>query len=533
MHRRDLIKLGAATLATGLQPALATAVTAAPSSGTTSSPTTEQWGLFELSLPGPSGGNPFKDVTLTARFTLEHRTVQVTGFYDGEGTYRIRFMPDASGHWTYVTASSTPQLANKTGAFTCTPPTTPGNHGPVTVAHEFHFQYADGTPYFPFGTTTYAYLFTAEENAKHSLDGMRPHFNKTRACVLPKPLKIDLSADLSTDKEKQILPFARSGTTNDLTRFNVAYFQLLEKRILDLQKSNIEADLILFHPYDGWGYKNMGAEADDFYLRYAIARLSAFRNVWWSIANEYDLVKTKTMSDWDRFFRITVAEDPYSHLRSIHHSGPIYDNTKSWVTHASLQRYDFEKTAERRTAWRKPIIYDELQYEGDVDRRWGNLSAEEMTRRFWLALVNGAYASHGEVFVSETGESSWSDAGRLRGESAPRIAYLRALLEKITKTGLTSPDAPYYLNAGTLNELYLYYFDYHRPARYDFPLPTTVNFSATLVDPYTMTSTPVSGTSSGKSRITLPNKPYQAVVFQKVSDNHNKNAEAAKPEVPD
>ena len=79
----------------------------------------------------------------------------------------------------------------------------------------------------------------------------------------------------------------------------------------------------------------------------------------------------------------------------------------------------------------------------------------------------------------------------------------------------------------------LYYFDYHRPARYDFPLPTTNNYSATLVDPYNMTMTPVSGTFSGKSRISLPNKPYQAIVFQKVSDNHNPNTEAAKPQVMD
>ena len=119
MHRRDLIKLGAATLAAGFEPALtASAAALAPSS------TIEQWGFFEVSLSGPSTGNPFKDITLTARFTLEHRTVQVTGFYDGEGIYRIRFMPDAPGHWTYVTASSSPQLAGKTGAFTCSPPTT-------------------------------------------------------------------------------------------------------------------------------------------------------------------------------------------------------------------------------------------------------------------------------------------------------------------------------------------------------------------------------------------------------------------------
>ncbi len=307
--------------------------------------------------------------------------------------------------------------------------------------------------------------------------------------------------------------------------------------MLRCRRRGIEADLILFHPYDSWGYKTMGAEADDFYLKYAVARLSAYRNIWWSIANEYDLIRTKTMPEWDRYFRIVVASDPYSHLRSIHHSGPIYDNTKPWVTHASLQKYDFEKSAERRAAWRKPIIYDEMQYEGDGPSRWGNLSAEEMTRRFWLAIVHGVYGTHGEVFISdETGEhaheQSWSDAGRLRGESAPRIAFLRSLVEKSTKTGFNEPAVAYYLNASDAAGTILYYFDYHRPARYDFPLPTTINFSATLIDPYNMTTTPVQGTFSGKSRIALPNKPFQAILFQKVSDNH-KGAEAAKPEVMD
>jgi hypothetical protein len=529
MHRRDLLRYGAATVAASLQPALLSAATSGKP-GPVAGSNVEQWGIFEVSLPGPSGGNPYKDVTLTARFTMEHRSVQVTGFYDGGGVYRARFMPDMPGRWSYETQSSARELAGHTGEFVCTPPTTPGNHGPVGTAHQFHFQYADGTPYFPFGTTTYAYLFTADANAKASLSGMQEaHFNKSRVCVLPKPLGAG----------PQTLPFPSSGAgadgrggTNDLTRFNPAYFQLLEKRLLDMQKAGIEADLILFHPYDAWGYKAMGAEADDFYLRYAIARLSAFRNVWWSIANEYDLVKSKTMSDWDRFFRITQAEDPYSHLRSIHHSRVIYDHSKSWCTHASLQSYDFEKSAERRAAWNKPIVYDEIQYEGDIDRRWGNLSAEEMTRRFWLAAVRGVYATHGEVFISDAGESSWSDAGRLRGESGARIAFLRALIERITKVGLTEFEGAYYLSAGTPNELYLYYLDYHRPARYDFPLPTTANFSATLIDPFEMTATPVPGSFTGKSRLALSGKPYRAVLFQKTSDVKGKPKSADEPQVP-
>jgi hypothetical protein len=186
MDRRDLLRLGAAAAAAALNPALASA---APAAAPASPDKIEQWGLFELSLPGPSTGNPFKDVKLTAVFTLEHRTVRVTGFYDGEGTYRIRFMPDAPGRWSYATESSTHELAGHTGQFTCTAPTTPGNHGPVTTAHQFHFQYADGTRYFPFGTTTYAYLFASDEAARLSLEGMKQaKFSKTRACVLPKGL---------------------------------------------------------------------------------------------------------------------------------------------------------------------------------------------------------------------------------------------------------------------------------------------------------------------------------------------------------
>jgi len=529
-----MIKLGAASIAASLQPAMRAAAPNEKTHGESPqqhSEPIEQWGMFELALHGPSAGNPFKDVTLTAVFTLEHRQVQVTGFYDGAGIYRIRFMPDAPGRWSYVTASSAAELQGHTGLLDCTKPTTPNNHGPVGTAHQFHFEYADGTPYFPFGTTTYAYLFTADENAQASLAGMKQaQFNKTRACVLPKPL----------GKGPQMLPFPQSGAgpdghggTNDLTRFNPTYFQMLEHRLVELQKAGIEADLILFHPYDAWGYKAMPNEADDFYLRYAIARLSAYRNVWWSIANEYDLVKAKTMADWDRFFRITQAEDPYSHLRSIHHSRVIYDHSKPWCTHASLQSYDFEKSAARREAWNKPILYDEIQYEGDVDRRWGNLSAEEMTRRFWLALINGVYATHGEVFVSETGESSWSDAGRLRGESAPRIAFLRRLIEQNTKVGLTEVEGAYYLSAGTPNELILYYFDFHRPARYEFPLPATASFSATLIDPFNMTSTPVAGSFTGKSRIVLPNKPYQAILFRKTGAATGKPKSPNDQQVPD
>ena len=66
------------------------------------------WSTFELSLTGPSGGNPFLDVELRAVFRQGEREVRVNGFYDGAGVYKLRFLPDATGTWTYETRSNAP-----------------------------------------------------------------------------------------------------------------------------------------------------------------------------------------------------------------------------------------------------------------------------------------------------------------------------------------------------------------------------------------------------------------------------------------
>ena len=481
------------------------------------------WELYEIALQGPSSGNPFTDTTISATFSLGHRSFDVAGFYDGDGTYRIRFMPDSPGHWTWQSQSSKAALHGHSGSLLCTP-VTGANHGPVTTAHQFHFQHADGTPFFPFGTTCYACAFMGEPWEEETLTTLRSTgFNKVRLCLLPKPLGHPLFA----------LPFMKNADgSNDLTRLNPIYFQHVEKRIGDLKGMGIEADVILFHPYDAWGYKSMPPEANDLYLRYAVARLAAYRNVWWSVANEYDLIKTKTTKDWDHYFHVIQECDPHSHLRSIHHSKVQYDNSKPWVTHASLQEFDFNKAAEYRAAWGKPIIWDEIQYEGNIARRWGNLSPEEMTRRFWLAVVSGTYATHGETYITPPGAPVWSDGGRLMGTSPARIAFLRSLIEKITHTGINEYDGSYYLSGGQPNELYLFYFDTHAIGEYDFPLPPGIDFKATLIDPWAMTTQELPGVvrrreklvneveepnaAPSSSHLKLSGKPYMAALFQKV-----------------
>jgi hypothetical protein len=468
----------------------------------------ERWGVFELSLNGPATGNPYVDVRVSAQFRFRNRAIDVDGFYDGDGVYRLRFMPDEIGEWTYATSSNAAALSGKTGGFTVTAPSA-GNHGPVRVRYTTHFGYEDGAPYVPVGTTAYAWTHQGDRLEEQTLATLRQApFNKMRMCIFPKNYDYNRN-------EPVYYPFPRfSRGANDFPRFDPEFFRHQEKRILDLQALGIEADLILFHPYDRWGYASMPAEVNDRYLRYVVARFAAYRNVWWSIANEWDLVKTKNLGDWDRFFRIVQESDPYQHLRSIHHSVVMYDHAKPWVTHVSLQASDLEDAREYVTRYRKPVIYDECKYEGNIAKRWGNISAQEMVRRFWLAAVSGAYAGHGETYLDPNDILWWSKGGVLHGDSPKRIAFLRRILEAAPGEGLDNLST-YYLGAGRPGRYYLYYFDVNQPAEYEFDLAPGARFRADLIDPWEMTVTPIEGAFEGKFKLKLPGKPFLAVRFER------------------
>jgi hypothetical protein len=521
----------------------------------------EQWGLFELTLPGSAEGNPYRDVALSARFTQGARTVAVAGFYDGDGVYRVRFMPDAQGEWRFGTQSNRPELDGVEGEFACTAPAA-GNHGPVHVADPYHFAYADGTPYRPVGTTCYVWNLQGDALEEQTLAALKDSpFNKIRFCVFPKHYRFN-------HNEPPTYPFPgepqRAGEVDvtalaspdaplpdgwDFTRFNPAYFQHIEQRILDLQRLGIEADLILFHPYDGgqWGFDRMPHEVNERYLKYVVARFAAFRNLWWSFANEYDLMFDRTMADWDDAFRLVQAQDPYNHLRSVHNMLAFYDHSKPWVSHCSVQHGDIAQAARWAHQYGKPVVIDECGYEGDINQQWGNLSPEELVMRFWLGFADGAYVGHGETYWNEAEILWWSKGGALRGESVARIAFLRQIIEAVPGAGLfpLNPERRVFHSAGELarerrtpggageaaeiigegpfnfvaashsgSDYYLFYFGRHQPRFREFNLPAG-SFRIDVIDTWNMTSTPATKDARGHVCVELPVRPYMAIRIQR------------------
>ncbi|TYB52373.1 DUF5060 domain-containing protein [Nonomuraea sp. PA05] len=464
----------------------------------TLSPTVERWGVHEIELTGPSDGNPFADVRLSARFQFRNRIVEADGFYDGDGVYRVRFMPDAVGPWSYTTVSNVTELDGHAGAFEVSP-ASEGNHGPVR-ASGIDFEYADGTPYLPFGTTAYHWTHDLdEERERRTLRTLAASpFNKLRMCVLP--------TGAMTPPE---LPFAGTDPDGlDKTRYNPVFFRHLEARVQDLLELGVEADIILFHPYDFGrrGIQDMGRETDHAYLRYVIARLAAYRNVWWSAANEYDFNKSKTVEDWDDILRVIVRLDPYEHLRSIHNGtrmyevATLYDFTKPWVTHQSIQHWDVTPTDEWLRACGKPVVLDEICYEGNIGRRWGNVTGEELVDRFWEAMARGGYAGHGES-MSGFEERAWiGNGGGLYGQSPARIAFLRQVME------------------ARRDGVLLRYLGRRQASAVTVDLPDDgCAYEVELIDAWNMTITPVDGAHRKQARVALPRRPYLALRMTRVS----------------
>jgi hypothetical protein len=502
----------------------------------------EQWGVYEVALNGPTNGNPFTDVTFSASFTFGDTAIKANGFYDGDGIYRVRLMPGMEGEWHYVTDSSSAELNGKTGAFMVTKPTRP-NHGPVRVANTYHFAYADGSPYKELGTTCYVWELQPEALQQETLKTLSiAPFNKLRFCVFPKRYTWNTN-------EPIMYPFEGIPTAHwDFSRFNPSYFQHLEQSILALQKLGIEADVILFHPYDGghWGFDRMPAEADDRYLHYVVARLAAYRNVWWSLANEWDFMKEKTEADFVRFGEIVSRDDPYHHLLSIHNGSKLFNHTLPWITHASIQNGSAVEDPGRaelyRDAYRKPVVYDEVKYEGNIESRWGQLTPEELVFRFWNATVAGTYCGHGETYKSDDQILWWSKGGVLKGQSPARLAFLKKVLDDAPPEGVEPIDRwqePEY--GGRAPDYYLVYLGKQAAISWEFKLlkppggagrqlADGMKFTAEVLDTWNMTITPVDGVFSLKKKdsyffadavgrsVPLPSKPYMAIRIKRVKD---------------
>lgn len=379
----------------------------------------------------PSIKNPFTDVALTGQFRRSDAApVAVQGFCDSADgrIYRIRFMPSRPGKHSYeVTLRQGDTVVTHKGTFEARG----GKRGGllrVDKEHPWHFVWeGTGEHYFFNGTTAFWLMGWQDENIiKSALDRLhRLKINRVRV-LLAGTANIYWGEPVMTDKNFTMFlrpwiaahpeSFDRPG--NDFTRFNVAYWQKWERMLRHARGRDTIISAILdistHHTQPA-----AGSEDERRYIRYALARLSAFSNLTWDLGDDLNSYRDEK---WTHETGTFIHEnDPYRHLATSHPVGrKAQDRTSAWFGFTSIQdwsRRQHEVMVEERQIQLKtgriiPQTNEEYGYE-DHYPLWAPQppgdSADVLRRTAWDIAMAGAYGTAGES--ARRGVNIWPNTG--------------------------------------------------------------------------------------------------------------------------
>lgn len=458
-----------------------------------------KWDIFEVALEGPEGeADNFKGI-----FSNKNESVVVDGFYDGDGVYKIRFMPSYEGRYTFILKGGFLEN-NLSGVFYATE-ADENSHGLVRV-NGTHFAYEDGTPFNCFATTSNVWHLQDADTIEETIRFLKESavFNKVRFNILP------------YDNENG---YPYTIVDNKFASFDTTYFQKLERAIKKLADIGVEADLVFFTASDYlWQDNKYTFEEAKALVAYTVNRLSACHNIWWSLANDYDAIPLSS-KEWIDLANTIIANDPYGHLRSIENSKVIYDYHRNWTTHCSIKQIDCykgcEDTDEIIARFNKPVVYEDFGFEGNMEYGWGNLTKAEALRRVWETTLRGGYPSYSEA-RSVNDKEWWLHGGKINSANVENIKLLKSYIGD--SDGLTFyPYSWDELCAIKSNEEeldvkseYLFYYSFMAPGKRTYYIDDETDYLVEVIDTVNA-EVYKQGIHRGEFEIELPEKPYVAV----------------------
>ncbi len=368
--------------------------------------TVEQYHSHDFSFQAQAAGNPF-DVELTGEFTGPSGVVlRVPGFYDGDGTWKIRFSPTAVGKWSMRTVSPLAALNGKTdAAIDCVANRNPRIHGSLRVdpAHPYHFIWEDGTRYFLLGYEA-DWLWGADmmdparKEMRKLIDQMDARgFNHVLVNVYAHDTKWANGKQHEWDYGPPAM-FVFEGTNDkpDHTRLNTAFFRKYDEMMVALRDKGIVAHIMLkvYNKLVNWPER--GSENERRYFRYVAARYQAFSNVVWDYSKEAYNEKDEQLQS--NLMNLVRSTDAYRRLMTVHD-----DDVYEWDPELSRNvdfrtdqqhRHFGEMIAFDRAMRARPVVNSEFGYERGVDKLPSyNINHEwhEQLHNGWLVYMAGGY----------------------------------------------------------------------------------------------------------------------------------------------
>jgi hypothetical protein len=409
---------------------------AAPASVTfsQSAPAVEAYDFLEVTakLTSPDAGNPFTEATLTGAFERSggKDRVAVEGFCDSPdgSVFRIRFMPSAPGDYSYsVTYHQGTFEKIQSGTFRATDGR---RRGPIRINPQspWHFIWqGTGEHYFFNGTTAFWLMgWRADRIINHSIERLHDlKINRIRV-LLAGAANIAWGEAIMTGENFTLClrPWMSQRPENfdnpgiDFTRFNVPYWQKWDRMLRFARERNMIVSVIL-DISTHTAQPLAGSEDERRYIRYAVARLSAFSNITYDLGDDLDSFRDEKWAH--ETGSLIESWDPYKHLASSH---PVHrenqDRASDWFGFTSIQNWSRhqhalmleEREIQKKTGRIIPQTNEEYGYE-DHYPHWAPAppgdSAETLRLMAWEIAMAGAYGTAGES--ARRGTNIWPDTG--------------------------------------------------------------------------------------------------------------------------
>ena len=240
-----------------------------------------QWTRFELELTSVIDyDNPIQDATIEATFKSESgKTRTVPGFWDGGKTWKVRFSPDETGYWTYVTHCSNSAdngLNNQEGRFHCIKYSGDNplyKHGAISVSDNRRYLiHSDGTPFFWLGDTAWnGVLFSTESDWEKYLED-----RASKGFTVIQFVTTQWRAATGDIDGRQ----AYSG--KESIKINPSFYQRMDERMNVLNDYGMVGSPVLLWAISAETDPGMSLPDDQAILlaRYMLARYSAYRAIW-------------------------------------------------------------------------------------------------------------------------------------------------------------------------------------------------------------------------------------------------------------
>ncbi len=420
------------------------------------------YSVVDLALQGPPFSaidNPVRDVELWAAFRHESGspTHRIHGFWDGGASFRIRFTPTRAGRWTIVDVHSNRRELRgqlQGNEVVAEPAALHGFWMPDEQSPGRRwYRRSDGSHQYIVGNTLYSFL------SETYLDG-RPnggdiatdvrrtaeYFRKVRFSAIGDLYPHPTDAPFLDDAGRP----TRDG--NYSHRPNPEWFRhRTDVAVRTAVEQDLIADLIVAgvdtpEARSALQPARNGGDAEPF-LRYVAARYASFPNVWLTLINEYDIREPRyTPAQIVAFGRTLRQYLPYETPISVHrNAGPWLPvlNAPAWNDHVVIQQKlrDLSDSADAVTAAHaaggadKPVINDELSYEGTGDRH----TREDTVESHLGAFVGGGYGTTGFKTGNKLGQYF---AGRFDASdhtSADNLRWLRRMIDAHVRFWLLEP----------------------------------------------------------------------------------------------